>query len=210
MLPGRGNQVRWMSGWKWMYFITAVLFTAIYGVLGLSTRASVGLITAAMIPGCFIIFLLWILFRYEVTLSLLLEMFWSGAMISTVIAVALEIVGRAGSHDVWECEANEAVHASHSIRCSSLFIIALTCVVGFSEEFAKIVPLSRIKVAEMQVPYGGWCWWRLVTSPIAFVSSGAAAGTGFAFAENLAYVLRSGNEAQGFFVAALSCGMPSE
>eukprot|EP01071_Lankesteria_metandrocarpae_P007812 Lankesteria_metandrocarpae@DN478_c0_g1_i1.p1 len=120
----------------------------------------------------------------EISVPLLFEMFWAGAILSMLSALTLEAVAieRAGM------PTDDAVPWS-AIRYLRTVIIAIVCI-GFAEEISKIMPMALVKTRERDIPYTCTLFFRYVDSPYAYVISGAACAAGFAAVENVSYVFK--------------------
>eukprot|EP01066_Platyproteum_vivax_P010439 Platyproteum_vivax@DN4671_c0_g1_i2.p1 len=158
--------------------------------------------------------------RECISLPLYLETFWLGAILSTSIAVVLELVSQlevlvfwgkiAIMRDPSKLTPAERADIEKLIESPAFFLVLIAFMVttiGLIEEFAKLcVVSSRIKVKWRQVPYTPLHWWRLVESPKGMALAGIAAGGGFAAAENISYVL-STTRAEGLQAGLIVAGM---
>lgn len=127
----------------------------------------------------------------QITTSLLCQFTWRGASLSILIALLLEVSGMWLMMDV-------AGFSKNSWKHGRLGSAIMFLVVGFSEEFAKLIAVtcgSCLTVAALADTSGGCCCGNrlccqvLVENRRSLALAGLAAGYGFMTVENLEYGL---------------------
>jgi len=117
----------------------------------------------------------------DISIELIVEMFWTGAVLGIVVAVGLEAFGQ------YKAPLEGAPHLPVAVRCLRVCLIIVISV-GFSEELAKLLPVALLKTNEEVVPFTCVRFFRLVESPYGIALAGCASAAGFATIENINYV----------------------
>jgi len=133
--------------------------------------------------------------RPAISTSLLVQFMLRGASLSIVVAIALEYSGQRFIRRVTMAQPRDTFWHGDKIVKALLMVV-----VGFSEEFAKLIAATCgtcLSKETLEETSGGcWCCNRiccrvLLESPKALALAGLAAGFGFMAVENVEYVMVS-------------------
>eukprot|EP00922_Rhytidocystis_sp_ex-Travisia-forbesii_P058188 GHVS01086061.1.p1 GENE.GHVS01086061.1~~GHVS01086061.1.p1 ORF type:complete len:356 (+),score=55.77 GHVS01086061.1:221-1288(+) len=137
--------------------------------------------------------LLWGLRRNDdksISVDLLAEMACRGFFVSTTVACVLELFTFAlAQFELPNCSPAIWSSLRPSLECDVFVAIFMVVCVGLVEEFAKLLPLCKVKTSRQQLPSNCLVCFRVVDSPLAFCLAGCAAGAGFAVCETCSYAL---------------------
>mmetsp|Transcript_34699 Transcript_34699/g.86052 ORF Transcript_34699/g.86052 Transcript_34699/m.86052 type:complete len:450 (+) Transcript_34699:139-1488(+) len=212
--PDQLSQLRGRKCFRPCTPIATVL--AIVFIYAITREIGVLLFCLSVIPVIAILFLLYHKRAHEMSVELLLEMFWTGALLSCLAAVILEGTGtgyETTSQALKDCHISLVPEAQTpkngtltptaappdsdsggggghppSLYCDLKFFVYILIVVGASEELCKfVIAMSRVRLRVDALPYTCACWWRVVDTPYALALVGATAAAGFACIENIEY-----------------------
>eukprot|EP00922_Rhytidocystis_sp_ex-Travisia-forbesii_P013894 GHVS01020730.1.p1 GENE.GHVS01020730.1~~GHVS01020730.1.p1 ORF type:complete len:377 (-),score=79.38 GHVS01020730.1:100-1230(-) len=137
--------------------------------------------------------LLWGLrWRYEkcISVDLMAEMATRGFFMSAAVAIILELIGTLLARlEVPNCipKGGDFRLFRPSLKCDMVVVIFFVLFVGLAEEFAKVLPLCKVKGSAQQLPSSCLVLFRVVTTPLGLCLAGCATGAGYAVVETCTY-----------------------